>query len=251
MAGFLASCFSSRDQPTLIIDALQMTELLLSKVPDAYQYYFRREGVMHEIERMAEEPLVTPPKPKKGASSSTSTPGASAPPTPVTGTATPADDGGDSADLGTRLVPLVFAGIVVTAKPLSPNDAMLKDSITLRSKYLKKMLTVSTTSDDGSHKADSALTTIRRLVEILERVTEHAASVAAAKLKAKQAMQNIATLFACDEAMSSFEMQESGLIGGLLRFAMNGRNSIREFSTIVLFKVIQLMRVFVRYRSQQ
>jgi E3 ubiquitin-protein ligase TRIP12 len=228
MASFLASCFSSRDQLSLVIDALQMTELLLVKVPDTYQFYFRREGVLYEIERMAGEALVLKKKEKeKKASSSTSTPVESSASTPVPGTATPADDGGDSPDLGTRLAPLP-AILSAPAKPLSPADAILQDSVTLRARHLVKMLTDS--SSDGSAKADSSLQKIRALVQTLDNAA--GLDLEAGQSAAEQALRDISALFASSNAMSSFEMQESGLIEGLLRFATGGADSQCMFPPI-------------------
>lgn len=44
---------SSRDHQTLVIAALQLVEVLLHKLPTAYQSALRREGVLHEIETLA------------------------------------------------------------------------------------------------------------------------------------------------------------------------------------------------------
>lgn len=229
MASFLASCYSSKDQLQLVIDALQMTELLLVKVPDTYQYYFRREGVMFEIERMAEEPLLVVSKSKKGTASSPSTPGASNSSTPMPGTATPADDGGDSADLGTRMA--VAAGgsaSLLHQKVLSSTESLQKDAITLRAKHLKKLLSASSKTD-GSLKADAALQNIRSLVAALDAVAE-AQKQQEADTRAKEALQTVASLFgSAKDPMSSFEMQESGLIGGLLRFATEGKDTFRTY----------------------
>ena len=67
MASFLAALLSSDDHTTLTINALQLAELLLIKLPDAYQYHFRRDGVLHEIERIAVAELVSQPKSKRAA----------------------------------------------------------------------------------------------------------------------------------------------------------------------------------------
>lgn len=229
MASFLASCFSSHDQSALVVDALQMTELLLTKVPDMYQYYFRREGVMHEIEIMASEALSTAHKPKKAPSSSASTPAASAPHTPLLEIAASVNDGEDAVDLETRLAPRASDTYSDATKSFSVTDALLKDSITLRSRHLQKVLTASSTSRDGSSKADSALSTIRKLVSNLEICAVSGGSAEAAKEQASQTMMRIAQLFTAEGAMSSFEMQESGLISGMLKFATSVPESICTF----------------------
>ena len=208
-----------------------MTELLLVKVPDTYQYYFRREGVMFEIEQMAEEPLLVVSKSKKGTSSNASTPGASASSTPMPGNATPADDGGDSADLGTRMA-IAAGGSASTSlhqKILSSTESLQKDAVTLRAKHLRKMLS-SSSKTDGSLKADASLQNIRSLVDALDAVSAEQNSKDAER-KATDALSTIANLFgSAKDPMSSFEMQESGLIGGLLRFATEGKDSSRKAS---------------------
>jgi len=237
MASFLASCFSSKDQPALVIDALQMTELLLTKVPDTYQYFFRREGVMHELEKMASEPyVVVKSKSKKGkfatATSTSSTPGDV---TPQFGMVTPADDGGDAGDLGTRIA-LAAGGVAAAARATTLQDGLIKDSITLRAQHLKKMLKESSAMD-GSLKADSELNKIRALVKKLSDVGIETAmstkDVSAAEKKAKAALSNLATLLTSGNIMSSFEMQESGLIDGLLSFASNAEGTTRESTAVV------------------
>lgn len=239
MASFLASCFSSRDQLALVIEALQMTELLLTKVPDTYQYFFRREGVMFEIEKMADEPLVNQYKSRK--SSRIGTPSGSNASTPnVPGSATPADDGGDAADLGTRTAPsasAIIAAVGSTTASSRPNnmsssEALLRDSVTLRARHLKKMLTESG-SAEGSNKADSELNKIRALVQVLDDVSamelgQEGVSLENAEKEASDALVTLAGYFSGKDTMSSFEMQESGMIEGLLRFATHGKRSIRK-----------------------
>jgi hypothetical protein len=48
VASFASSIFSSKDHPTLII-ALQLVDLLLTKILALYKPTFRCEGVFHEI----------------------------------------------------------------------------------------------------------------------------------------------------------------------------------------------------------
>lgn len=239
MASFLASCFSSRDQPSLVIDALQMTELLLTKVPDTYQYFFRREGVLYELEKMALEPLVAlKSKSRKDKVATTTSSGASTPgfATPQLGTRTPVDDGGDSVDLGTRIAMAAGAPATTSAlqRPTSQADGLQKDSITLRARHLKKMLKASS-SNDGSLKADSELNKVRALVQKLLEVSPTDGSTAvdtdSAEQSARSALANLAKLFNTSNVMSSFEMQESGLIGGLLQFATSGNDASCELST--------------------
>ncbi|ESZ96736.1 HECT-domain-containing protein [Sclerotinia borealis F-4128] len=52
-ASFLAAILSQQDHPSLVISALQATELLLVRLEDVYRYQFYREGVIAEITKLA------------------------------------------------------------------------------------------------------------------------------------------------------------------------------------------------------
>ncbi|KAF4913168.1 putative ubiquitin fusion degradation protein [Colletotrichum fructicola] len=60
-ASFLASILSQQDHPTLVMLALQATELLLSRLDDVYRYQLYREGVISEITKLAAEEQTPPP----------------------------------------------------------------------------------------------------------------------------------------------------------------------------------------------
>lgn len=217
-----------------MLDALQMTELLLTKVPDTYQYFFRREGVLHELEKMAAEPyIIVKPKSKKGKgankdSSAVSTPGNT---TPLFGTMTPADDGGDAGDLGTRIA-LAAGGIAAINKVNVTAEGLQKDSITLRAQHLKRMLKNSSAMD-GSLKADAELNKLRALVRKLSDISQESAGIdlSANEKKANANLASLAELLTSGDVLSSFEIQESGLIGGLLQFATSGNDSACKSNT--------------------
>ncbi|KAI9890479.1 MAG: Ubiquitin fusion degradation protein 4 [Vezdaea aestivalis] len=57
-ASHLASILSQQDHPTLVVSALQAAELLLQRLDHIYRYQFYREGVMTEIEILANQPLL-------------------------------------------------------------------------------------------------------------------------------------------------------------------------------------------------
>ena len=54
MASFLGTIISSETNPHFVLSALQLVELLVNKLPDVYQTSFIREGVVYEIEKLAE-----------------------------------------------------------------------------------------------------------------------------------------------------------------------------------------------------
>ncbi|KAI1337000.1 E3 ubiquitin-protein ligase UPL3 [Xylariaceae sp. FL0016] len=54
-ASFLAAILSQQDHPSLVMSAVQITELLLSRLDDIYRYQIYREGVITEIAKLAED----------------------------------------------------------------------------------------------------------------------------------------------------------------------------------------------------
>lgn len=52
-ASYLASILSQQDNPTLVLAAIQASELLLRRLPQIYRYHFHREGVIAEISKLA------------------------------------------------------------------------------------------------------------------------------------------------------------------------------------------------------
>lgn len=62
-ASFLASILSQEDHPSLVMFALQASELLFERLEGIYQYQFHREGVIGEIKKLADRPLDLEKKP--------------------------------------------------------------------------------------------------------------------------------------------------------------------------------------------
>lgn len=56
-ASFLASILSQEDHPSLVMFALEASELLFERLEDIYQYQFHREGVIGEMKKLADRPL--------------------------------------------------------------------------------------------------------------------------------------------------------------------------------------------------
>ncbi|KAK4135006.1 hypothetical protein BT67DRAFT_289064 [Trichocladium antarcticum] len=61
-ASFLASILSQQDHPSLVMFALQATELLMGRLGAVYQYQLYREGVIAEITKLATQEPETKPK---------------------------------------------------------------------------------------------------------------------------------------------------------------------------------------------
>ena len=56
-ASFLASILSQEDHPSLVMFALQASELLSNRLEKIYRYQFYREGVIGEIKKLADRPV--------------------------------------------------------------------------------------------------------------------------------------------------------------------------------------------------
>ena len=176
-AAFIAAILSSHDQSQSVTNALQLIELLLVKMPDAYQYTFRREGVMHEVEKIASLDLITN-APKSRSS------GAEAP-----------------------------------SAILTPSERQSKDAITLRARHLRDEYGAA--DSEPATRARGVLERIKTLVQTLEDFA-YSAEDKAVRIEpdARKAVDEIATLFANEKnPLSSFELLETGLVEGLLKFA--------------------------------
>lgn len=62
VASHLAGMLASQDL-RIVVGALQMAYILMEKLPAEFGVHFRREGVMHQIQRLAETPLPQTPGP--------------------------------------------------------------------------------------------------------------------------------------------------------------------------------------------
>lgn len=57
LSSFLAGILAQQEHSSLVIDALFQVELLLKKLPEVYRFLFEREGVLHEVEMLANAPM--------------------------------------------------------------------------------------------------------------------------------------------------------------------------------------------------
>lgn len=57
LSSFLSGILTRQEHPSLLIDALYQTELMIQKLPQIYHFLFEREGVLHEIESLSKLPL--------------------------------------------------------------------------------------------------------------------------------------------------------------------------------------------------
>lgn len=78
VSSHLATMLKAQDF-RLVVGAMQMAEVLLQKLPEIFNVYFHREGVMHQLQNLKDVPLLTLATPKQE-TPSTST---AAPPPPI------------------------------------------------------------------------------------------------------------------------------------------------------------------------
>ena len=197
IASFASSILSSKDHPTLVIGALQLVELLLAKCPEEYRPAFRREGVFHEVELLAERTLIS--SKKKGGSSDKEkdkdlSDASSAPdlPPPPPVSVSPA-----------------IAASIPGFKKLSSLSLDPEDAVTLRGRVIRLRYLTGKESVD----ADNVFATLRRLVDRIS-------GPSATEKEVSNALKELATLFtSAHTSVSSFELLQSGVIDVLLQFA--------------------------------
>ncbi|GAA5905899.1 putative ubiquitin-protein ligase UFD4 [Sporobolomyces salmoneus] len=193
-AAFIAAILSSHDQTQSITNALQLIELLLVKMPDAYQYTFRREGVMHEVEKIASLDLIT------NSSSSSSLKKSDSIQQPSSSSSS-------------------------SSTVLTPSERQAKDAITLRARHLRDKY--GQADSEPATRAKGVLELIKSLVDSLDQFVQSKDKPSQIEVEAQKVVDEIAGLFANEKnPLSSFELLETGLVEGLLKFATDQQGSL-------------------------
>jgi E3 ubiquitin-protein ligase TRIP12 len=194
MAAFLAAMLAVRDQSPLVTSALQLVDLLLSKMPEAYQYLFRREGATHEIERLASAPILyVSSKSKKSSPSRTPTTGAA--PSGIA-KALQQHAAGDA------------------EKKIASVEAQTMDMVTYRARYLRDLF--------ANNKSEAAVNA-RAALDKIENLVSRLKDAVASDLQEEEVvslLKDFSALFAdAKNPLSSFELRETGMVEGLLKFS--------------------------------
>ncbi|TFY68826.1 hypothetical protein EVJ58_g785 [Rhodofomes roseus] len=198
IATFASSILSSKDYPSLVIGALQIVEVLLSKAPTEYKPAFRREGVLHEIDLLATRPVASSRFKDKDKDKDKET-DTSAPTEP---SATP--------------MPPTMAGSMpgvrkMTSLSLEPDDAITWRARVTRFKYLL---------GPEEEQSDDLFATLKRVVN---EITKQDASDA----ELESALVSLAELFASPQSsVSSFELLQSGLVDALLHLVTDEQRHV-------------------------
>ncbi|KAJ7702191.1 hypothetical protein B0H17DRAFT_1127779 [Mycena rosella] len=206
VASFASLILSSKGHPTLVIGTLQLVNLLLAKVPALYKPMFCRKGVFHETETLSECTIVTAAKPKeKEKEKEKETSESPAPPDTVPDIPPPAP----------APTPAGATATIPGFKKLSSLSLEPKDAITLRARVIQfKYL-----SDDEKAVGDGSFGKLQRLVERLLRDASEKDMI--------EVLHELAELFGAPHSfVSSFELLQSGMVDGLLQFAMDGERKL-------------------------
>ncbi|KAK8858675.1 hypothetical protein IAR55_002904 [Kwoniella newhampshirensis] len=219
MASFLCAIISARDNPIFVLHALQIVELLATKLPDVYQASFLREGVVFEIDALADTETSKEKASREAAAVKTE------PEEATTPTAEPSSNALApmvSEDLKPLLaisgLPSALALLAESSSNpstpkksssssfLDPNDANI-----IRARMLKAKK-VFEAGGDHKHAASKVLDDIALLVQKLCRSESSEAEL-------RDTLRAIASQFcSADQALSSFELLKSGLVDGFLDF---------------------------------
>ena len=230
MASFLGTIISSETNAQFVQSALQLVELLVNKLPDVYQTSFIREGVVYEIEKLAETETEASKKAVK-AEESTEDIKPSLEQLALAGPSVPSNitrqvpafpsvlAGSRTADLPEYLKDLLAAEgmsgslasmMSMASKQAAPTTIDVDTNI-WRARVLgaKKIFDV-----EGDDKNEAKL-----VLDKLSALNGKLSKQAATEAELYDALKEIASQFSsAGSSLSSFELLRGGVIDGLLQF---------------------------------
>lgn len=222
MSSFLGSIISSKDNPTFVLHALQLVELLAGKLPDVYLTSFHREGVVFEIESLAEADLSTKIKEEERAREEAKAKEEEAakdanpedsPSTPRAATSQALESPtksnvGESSGVLANLISSQSSAAhrIRSSSVVDPNDANI-----LRARVIgaKRIFAV-----DDTQQNEASLV-LEELTKLVKRLCQPEAT----EPELRDTLREIAAQFSnVGQALSSFELLKSGLVDGLLEY---------------------------------
>lgn len=218
MSSFLGSIISAKDNASFVLSALQLVEVLVTKLPAVYLTSFLREGVVYEIESLSREELNSEKAAKAKAEKESQTEGETEK-TPVTKPDEPSTPvAGPSSSLTPSRpgeVPGVLAMLMgESASPSTPRKSSSmdpSDANIVRARIIgaKNLFVV-----DGN-KQDEATLVMDELKKLVDRLCVPDADEG----ELRDALREIAShLSNVGQSLSSFELLKSGLVDGLLSY---------------------------------
>ena len=201
-----------------------MVELLLVKLPELSHYQFRREGVLHGIQELADTQLLVPQANKNKSAAVNQE-------QPDTAAVTTLDSASAAENAEIAALARILRQNERTAAALVSADDHMKDLITLRAKFVRDRYC--STSVASASQAVEDLEQIKGLVAELQELSNSADSAIVPAIE--KTLDSIVNLFSDPEQpLSSFEMTESGLVTALLHFSMANESSPRAYILILL-----------------
>ncbi|KAG8830175.1 Ubiquitin fusion degradation protein 4 [Serendipita sp. 399] len=184
VASFIGSILTSRDNPLIVTNALQLVELLLVKSPSIFRTSLRKEGVLHEVSTISKMQLKAKVKPPSSTENGENTAEGSN----TNETSAPASSSRKSSSI-----------------PSDPQDAFVLRSRLIKIKYL------SSGADAGG---DAAFESLKQMINTLTDSSSTEEQI-------RETLKEVAKQFSSSlsNAISSFELLKSGLVDGLLQFA--------------------------------
>ncbi|OCF37256.1 E3 ubiquitin-protein ligase TRIP12 [Kwoniella heveanensis BCC8398] len=187
MASFLCAIISSKDNPIFLQHALQLVELLATKLPEVYQASFLREGVVFEIDALAETEMAKEKAAKESVQVKT-------------------EPGGEENTSATGSPSGPSTPKRSSSSYLDPSDANI---IRARMLQAKKIF------DSAGDHHQAATQVLNEIASTVQRLCRPEANEA----ELRDTLRQIASRFTnVEQALSSFEVLKSGLVDGLLEF---------------------------------
>jgi E3 ubiquitin-protein ligase TRIP12 len=184
----VGSILTSKDNPILVTNALQLVELLLLKSPSVFRSSLRKEGGLYEVSTISKIELKIKAKPVP--------PPADTPSGDNADNANPSDEGS---------VPPPVAVVVPRKSSSVPSDP--QDAYVLRARFIKYL------SGSSDARGDAVFESLKSMIKAL-------GDTEATSEQLSETLKEIAKLFGSSGAtISSFELLKSGLVDGLLAFA--------------------------------
>lgn len=243
MASFLGTIISSKDNPTFILSALQLVELLVTKLPEIYKPSFVREGVVFEIQALAQGELTsvaaareakekkateeakavvkTEPDSEPASSSQSATASSTRARDPTSAmpgsfmSGVQLDDLKpllSSSGMPTRLAEYILdksASAETPAKKYNVPDPQDINILRARVMLMRKLFETEQGADEGTAVLDKLSEQVKRLC-----------SPSSSESDIRDTLRDIAGQFSDpSRSLSSFELLQSGLIDGLLEFS--------------------------------
>lgn len=233
-ASFLASTLSQQDHPALLIAAIQMSTLLMDKLPELYHYHFRREGVMSEISKLADASMA--PIASKTRSSKMPIEGSSSEADSQTAdveasnsdaatlerTEAAPDSGSVAALARTPAGQRILERLGLSMDSLTPRtlekglgSGDTRDWIIIKCREFREAHIRSLDNDAASNSVD-AVSKARALQQELEQLANGLRDEMISD--SRHLLDAVAKQFISEEGIFSFELQQSGLIDALLSY---------------------------------